>query len=128
MEKITSVSELQNAIAELDRKKKMIHYQLEVELKELDESLSVSNILKGALNKFGGIEVLKTKAASSAIGVGTGWLVQKLVSANSKSILRNITGKVLQFAVTYLVTKSSRGVVEKTIGIMEKNQIDKHRI
>ena len=120
MEKIISVVELDNAIAELNQRKAVTRYQIEGELKELGESLSASNILKNTVENFGGSEAIKTKAASSAIGIGSGWVIQKLFSGNSKSVFKNIAGKVLQFAITGLVAKNSGGFVKKAIDLLEK--------
>ena len=120
MKKINSSKDLQAAIFSLQQKKEFQRQELENELEGIHESLSAGNILKSTLHSIIGVENVKTKAASSAIGLGTGLIAQRLVSGGSKNIFKKLLGTIVQIAVTGLVAKNSDKIASKSVELGKK--------
>jgi hypothetical protein len=120
MEKITSSQDLQAAILSLEQKKNEQRLAIENELHSIHESLSLTNIFKSTLHNIVDGDSVKTKAASSALGLGTGLIAQKIVSGNSKNIFKKLLGTIVQIAVTGLVAKNSGKLASKGFELGKK--------
>jgi hypothetical protein len=120
MENITSSEQLQAAIFLLEQKKNEQRIAIENELHSIHESLSVTNLFKTTLNNIIDGDRMKTKAASSAIGLGSGLIAQKIVSGNSKNIFKKLLGTIVQIAVTGLVAKNSGKLASKSLELGKK--------
>ena len=119
MQKISSVTELDDAINDLNRRKKLSRFQIEHEIKELEKSLSPKNIFKNVMDTFGSKDGVQNNAANTAAALGSGWLAKKIFSGNSTNFIKNIGGKILQFVITGIVTKNSGGVINKAFRLLE---------
>jgi hypothetical protein len=120
MEKITSSKDIQAAIFSLQQKKDQQRVAIENEIDGIHQSLGAANILKSALHNIIGADGLKTKAVSSALGLGSGLVAQKIVAGESKNIFRNLLGTIVQIAVTGLVAKNSGKLASKSPEIGKK--------
>lgn len=91
------------------------------ELKELKdqfhvayESLKPINLLESLFHEVTASQEIKNDLASSAIGLGAGFLSKRLFGDYSHKPIKRILGTAAQFAIANLVSKNSDTI--KTIG------------
>ena len=120
MKKINSSQDLQAAIFMLEQKRNAQRKEIENEVEQIHKSLSVGNIFKSALKNIVGGDSIGTKAATSALGLGSGLIVQKLVAGKSGGFLKKLLGTVVQIVVTGLVAKNSDKALSKGVEIGKK--------
>ncbi|CAM4275311.1 hypothetical protein [Flavobacterium terrigena] len=93
------------------------NYELE-SLKEefhgVCESLKPFNLIKELFHDATNSPELKHNLTNGAVGLGTGFLLKKLLTGNSKTFGKKILGNVIQFGVANLVSKHVDEI--KTIG------------
>ena len=83
-------------------------YELELLKEELHgvcESLKPFNLIKEVFQDATHSPELKHNLTNGAIGLGTGFLIKKLVTGNSKNFGKKILGTVIQFGVANFVSK-----------------------
>jgi hypothetical protein len=112
--------DLQEAIAALEQEKAVSRYKIEDDIRCIHESLGASNILKAAFHSVAGKEGIKSRAANTALSLGSGWVAQKLFTNNSTNIFRRLLGTVVQVAVTGLMAKKSGNLASKSIELGNK--------
>jgi hypothetical protein len=117
MQKIRSGEELRSAIFLIEQKKEALHAEIENEMVTIQESLTVSGIVKNVLQRLIGSSDVKTKATSSVIGLGSGFIAQKIIIGGSKNIFKRILGTVAQIVITGLVAKNSTRLASKSIEV-----------
>lgn len=69
----------------------------------MGETLSPSNLIKGALKSVVGSPGLRTTMLDTAISAGAGLLGRKMVVRGSHGILRKVAGTAVQFFLTNIV-------------------------
>ena len=104
--KINNAEELQNAIVQLERKIEVDEAALKYEFQETYESYRPANILKNTLAEVSASPKFRHNLLNVVIGLGAGYLSQKLVIGRSAGLLKRIAGTALQFGVTALVAKA----------------------
>lgn len=114
MQKITSTSELQDAISVLEYKQKEQWDEFKGNLNSAFDSLKPVNIIKSTYKDFVSTPNLVQGIMASAIGMGTGFLTKKFIVRRSGNILRNLLGGVAQRVISTVVSRNS-GVI-KNIG------------
>lgn len=78
------------------------------------ESLKPINLIKSAFHEVTASPEIKNDLATNAIGLGAGFLSNKLLENNSRSPMKRIIGTAVQFAIANLVSKHTDTI--KTIG------------
>ena len=108
---IHNADELKNAIAELERKIIEEEAAMKFEFQGMYETYKPANILKNTLSEVSASPKFRHNLLNVVIGLGAGYLSQKLVVGRSAGLLKRIAGTALQFGVTSLVAK--RGIQEE---------------
>jgi hypothetical protein len=128
MQKISSVSELKNAIqlleVEHDTKEQLLKDQFYLTC----ESLKPVNILKNTLINILGKIKNSDGISDISLGVAGGLLLRNLFVGSSENIFRKITGSFLQLGITNLITQHSdliksvgHGIIQFLFGVKEAN-------
>lgn len=105
MDDINTMTDLQERIKQLELQEKQQIAILKLQAKQTAESLRPSNLVKNAFSDMAGSKTLRQNALKASVGLGAGMLVKKLITFNSKGILRKIAGFALQSVTTKLVAK-----------------------
>lgn len=118
---IHNAEDLKSAIAELERKKTGDEAAIKYEFKEMYETYKPANILKNTLTEVSASPKFRHNLLNVAIGLGAGYLSQKLVVGKSAGLLKRVAGTALQFGVTSLIAK--RGSQEADGAPVKKGNI-----
>ena len=113
MNEITTMTDLQERIKELQLQEKQQIAILKMQAKHTAEGMRTYNLVKNAFNDMVASKTLKQNALKASVGLGAGMLVKKLITFNSKSILRKIAGFALQSVTTKLLAKKLPLVKQK---------------
>jgi len=103
MQNITSVISLREAIQTLEQEQSAKEQILRVQFRGTMESLRPGNLIKHALKDMSSSPHLMDNILSTILGIGSGYLSNKIFVGRSANIVRNILGSVLQFGVTNAV-------------------------
>ena len=112
MKKIYNSQDLKNAILELERKKDVDELELKEQLSKTYETYKPANILKNTMEEVSASPKFRHNLLNVAIGLGAGYLSNKLVVGRSAGIVKRVLGTALQFGVTTLVAKKGDDVVD----------------
>ena len=113
MKKIHNSEDLKHAILELERKKAVDELQLKEQFHQTYESYKPANILKNTIEEVSASPKFRHNLLNVAIGLGAGYLSNKLVIGKSAGIVKRVLGTALQFGVTALVAKKGDVVTDK---------------
>jgi len=102
---IHNAEQLKQAIADLELKKTADELAIKDEFHELYESYRPANVLKNTLTEVSASPKFRHNLLNVAIGLGAGYLSQKLVVGRSAGLLKRVAGTALQFGVTTLFAK-----------------------
>jgi hypothetical protein len=105
MEKIDSVTELRNAILQLESKQAVELNKVKTQLHTVYESMEPVNLIKSTFHQVAGSKDLKDNILNSSLGFATGYLSKILFQGASHSPLRKLFGTALMFGVTNIVAK-----------------------
>jgi hypothetical protein len=108
---IHTTEDLKDAIAELERKNIDDESIIKYEVKEMYETYKPANILKNTLTEVSASPRFRHNLLNIALGLGAGFLSQKLVIGRSAGLLKRVLGTALQFGVTSLIAK--RGIQDE---------------
>ena len=104
-------------MTDLDKKIKELEIVEARQLADIKEQFSVvkqslrpSSLVKQAFNDIKGSKKIQRNALDTSVGMGAGFLARKIITFNSKNILRKLTGYALQYITTKLVTKKMPGI------------------
>ncbi len=107
--------DLETRILELEK----VYAQQMIELKasgaNIIDSFSPSHMLKSALKDVVQSPDLRNTAINTAIGIGAGFLGEKLYVGNSKNIFKRISGSAVQFLIANFVRKKIPGMMENNV-------------
>ncbi|MEO6453676.1 MAG: hypothetical protein ABIN97_06395 [Ginsengibacter sp.] len=124
MKKINNTEDLKTAIAELERKKNGEEAAIKYEFQEIYETYKPANILKNTISEVSASPKFRHNLLNVAIGLGAGYLSQKLVIGRSAGLLKRVAGTVLQFGVTTLIAKRGSqdeyGIAKKKGGLLKR--------
>ncbi len=102
---VSSRKDLETRILELEK----IQAQQVLELKrsavDIVESLTPANIIKSALKNVAQSPDIRTSVINTAIGIGAGFLGNKLIVGKSSNIFKRIIGSTLQFGIANFIRK-----------------------
>jgi hypothetical protein len=118
--KITTASELDVAILELEERRKTQEQDLIEHFNITYESLKPMNLLKGAIADITGSEEIRDKVINAAVGVGTGLLTRKILMGKSPSLFRKIIGGAAEFGIANFVGSHMDNIKEFVSSTFDK--------
>jgi hypothetical protein len=112
---LSSMHDLEIRILKLEQLQKQQIVELKASAADLLDSISPAGILKSALKDVAWSPDLRNSAINTAIGIGAGFLGEKIYVGNSKNIFKKISGTVVQFLIANYVRKKIPGMVENNV-------------
>lgn len=106
MNKIETSVDLKNAILELEAKKFVTEEALKSQFHETMSTFKPSNILKNTVSEVSASPQFKHNILNLALGLGAGYLTNKIAVGKKAGLLARTLGTALQFGVTSLVAKN----------------------
>jgi len=97
--------DVQSAIAELDRECKLKQEALALQFKLTYEKLRPANILKNTLSDISHTPGLGRNLLSTSVGLGVGYLTNRLLINNPAGVARKIAGTAIQLGLSSLVAR-----------------------
>ncbi|MFM9985950.1 MAG: hypothetical protein ACKVOK_12000 [Flavobacteriales bacterium] len=116
---ITNQEDLLNAIADLEKKRAIQSDTMRREFWVVYEGLKPVNLIKSAMNDVRESPELTGGIISSALGIASGMITNKLFVGNSHNPLRKLMGTLLMFGVRKLVTENQPVINAIGQGIMK---------
>lgn len=113
MKQIHNSEDLKNAILELERKKVADEVHLKDQFNQTYESFKPANILKNTMEEVSQSPKFRHNLLNVAIGLGAGYLSNKLIVGRSAGIVKRVLGTALQFGITNLVAKKGEEITDK---------------
>ncbi len=114
MKKIHKAEDLKNAILELEAKKNIAEEELKNQFHETIETFKPSNILKNTVSEVAASPQFKHNLLNLALGLGAGYLTNKIAVGKKAGLFARTVGTALQFGVASLVAKNKAN--EETVG------------
>lgn len=115
LQMIANTLDIEVAIKRLEQKRRLQEVEMSESLQNIMESLKPVNILKNTIEEVRESTPLKNNLLKVALGLGAGYLSNKLLVGKSAGIVKKALGTALQFGVTYFVSKKSDDDVENQI-------------
>lgn len=106
MKKIHKAGELKNAILELEAKKTIAEEAMKRQFHETLETFKPSNILKNTVSEVAASPQFKHNLLNLAVGLGAGYITNKVAVGKKAGLLARTIGTALQFGITSLVVKN----------------------
>lgn len=110
MGKITSITDLKEAIQLLEAEQDAQGQLVKDQFCLLYESLRPINLLKSTINDVSSSPYLINNILGTATGLTTGYLSKMLLVGGSGNIIRKLFGTLLQFGVTNIVARHSESI------------------
>lgn len=107
LQMIAGTSDLEQAIYRLEQKELVLEQELGDLFHSVLESLKPTNIIKNTVEEIQESTPLKHNLVKVAIGLGVGYLSNKLLIGKSAGIVKKALGTALQFGITSLIAKKS---------------------
>jgi hypothetical protein len=114
MQKVSSTSELKEAIARLEYKQKEQWLDLKENIGFAFDSLKPINLIKATYREFLSTPHMAENIVGSTVGLASGFVTKKLIVRKSGNIFRNFAGGLAQMFIANFVARHS-GVI-KTVG------------
>ena len=102
---VSSRKDLETRILELEKIQARQVLELKRSAVDIVESLTPANIIKSALKNVAQSPDLRTSVINTAIGIGAGFLGNKLIVGKSSNIFKRIIGSTLQFGIANFIRK-----------------------
>lgn len=106
MKKVTKAEQLKDAILELEAKKIVTEEAMKRQFHETLETFKPSNILKNTVSEVAASPQFKHNLFNLAVGLGAGYITNKVTVGRKAGILARTIGTALQFGITSLVVKN----------------------
>ncbi len=112
MKRYTPTQRLQDNLALLEMKRRDDLISLRADFETAKEALHPMNLLKSVLGEGSETgDALKSSLGKVAIGIGTGWLLKKvLFNSVTRSPLMTIAGTLFQTAASSLIARNSDSI------------------
>lgn len=117
---IDSRESLKQAINRLEAEQKKALQALKVDLDNAYESLKPAQIIKTFVSEVFHSPEIKKDLFQSAVGFGTGWLVNRFVGGKSPGLVKRALAHLAQVGVTNIVNGHTEEIKEKGKGLLEK--------
>ncbi len=125
MEKITSITQLIEAIRLLEIKQKEEEVLLKTQLKITYESLKPASLIKSTIKNLVTIPNLKTSLLTMAMSVAAGYASKKIVEGDTKNPIKQLLGSLLQMGVTSIVANKSEGLMSGISNFIKNRSLKK---
>ncbi|MBK9939983.1 MAG: hypothetical protein IPP02_16785 [Chitinophagaceae bacterium] len=102
---VSSMKDLETRILELEKIQARQVLELKRSAVDIVESLTPANIIKSALKNVAQSPDIRTSVINTAIGIGAGFLGNKLIVGKSSNIFKRIIGSTLQFGIANFIRK-----------------------
>ena len=102
---VSSRKDLETRILELEKIQARQVLELKRSAVDIVESLTPANIIKSALKNVAQSPDIRTSVINTAIGIGAGFLGNKLIVGKSSNIFKRIIGSTLQFGIANFIRK-----------------------
>ena len=123
MSRINSSKELKDRIIELEARKIIAEEALKRQFHETLEDFKPANILKNTVTEVSASPQFRHNILNLALGLGAGYISNKIVAGKKAGILAKSLGTALQFGVTSLVAKnkdSDQKISHKKGGLLKR--------
>lgn len=114
MQNITTVSEIKDAIRQLEERQIIEGQELKDRFLDVVETLRPVNLIKSTFNDLRASPDLLSNIVSTTMGLTAGYLTNKSLVMSTGGVLKKLIGTVLQFGVTSVFVRNSD--VLKTLG------------
>lgn len=118
MTKITSITELKEAIRLLEIKQADEKALLKKEFMATYESMRPVNLIKDKFNDVITSPNLKENILNAALSLAAGYLSKKAIIGATHNPLRQLFGTLLQVGVTGLVSKNTDGIKSTAMNLL----------
>jgi hypothetical protein len=105
--KINNQKDLQGAILALEEKISIEKDELVEHFHDTRESLKPINLIKNSIKKFRSSPKLADNAITSSLGLGTGFIVKKILIGKSNNFFTRMLGTAIELGVAKIVSKNS---------------------
>jgi hypothetical protein len=106
MKKIHKADELKSAILELEAKKIVTEEALKKQFHETLEIFKPANVVKNTVSEVAASPQFRHNFLNLALGLGAGYISNKIATGKKAGILARTAGTALQFGVTSLIAKN----------------------
>lgn len=114
MQKVTSTTELKDAILQLEQKQREQWVDLKEHINVAFDALKPINLLRSTYREFISTPHVAEDLIGSTIGLTTGLITKKLIVKKSHNVLLNFAGGLAQMLISNFVTRHAGTI--KTIG------------
>ncbi len=114
------LSDLRAEIQRTKAKKLILANEIRTETLKTIETLKPINLIKSSLKNLGTSPGLKGHALETAVGMGAGYLVKKVLVGGAAGPLKKILGTLLQYGITNLASNKGVFIKEKTGNLISK--------
>lgn len=118
MQKITSITELKNAIQELEYQQVNEWPVLKEQFLETYENIKPINLIKNALSDLTAGPDLKGDLLNTTLSLAAGFISKRIAVGTTHNPLKQLLGTVLQMGVTSIVSKNAEGIKSTTMNII----------
>lgn len=105
LQMIAGSADLEQAIYKLEQKEMVLEQELGELFHSVLESLKPTNIIKSTVEEIQESTPLKHNLFKIALGLGAGYLSNKLLVGKSAGVVKKALGAALQFGVTAFIAK-----------------------
>lgn len=119
MKKITSVSELREAIEFLEIKQAREAKLLKEQFHIVYESLKPVNVLKNAFNSLTHMPDFKEGLVNTTLGLTTSHLAKKIIIGSTGGPIKQLLGIMLQMGIANLVSKNGDSIKSAGINLIK---------
>ena len=119
MQKITSVTDLKDAIRQLEEEQTVSKQLFKEQLQETVESLKPINLFRSTLNEAFSSSDLMSNILVAALGQTAGYVSKKAAFGQTTSPIKKLFGSVLQTGIAALLTTYGETIKETAIIIFK---------
>lgn len=114
MQNITTVSEIKDAIRQLEEKQVVEGQEVKERFLAVVDSVKPVNLIKSTFNDITASPDLVSNIVSTTLGLTAGYLTNKSLVMSTGGVVKKLLGTVLQFGVTSVFVRNSD--VVKSLG------------
>ena len=122
---INNSADLISAIEQLEKKNLEEKEILRLQFNDVVESMKPINLLKSTVKDIADTPHIASTAIGTSLAIGAGALSKKLIVGSSSNIIKNILGRVVEFAVAKGISSNSMLIADKGIELLKKLATDK---
>jgi hypothetical protein len=119
VEKIKSITELEDAIRLLEIKQSIEGMLLKDEIKNTAEKFKPINLIKNALNELTSPS-FKENLIDTTISIAAGYISKKIIIGQTHNPIKQVFGTLFQMGVTSFVSTKTDGIKSTIINLISK--------